>query len=30
MVPIENSTEGVVNEPWTLFIDADVKICGEI
>ncbi len=30
MVPIENSTEGVVNRTLDMFIDADVKICGEI
>ncbi len=30
MVPIENSTEGVVNRTLDMFIEADVKICGEI
>ena len=30
MVHIENSTEGVVNRTLDMFIDADVKICGEV
>ena len=30
MVPIENSTEGVVNRTLDMFIDSEVKICGEI
>ena len=30
MVPIENSTEGMVNRTLDMFIDSDVKICGEI
>jgi chorismate mutase/prephenate dehydratase len=30
MVPIENSTEGVVNRTLDMFIDAEVKICGEV
>ncbi len=30
VVPIENSTEGVVNHTLDLFVDSSVKICGEI
>ncbi len=30
VVPIENSTEGVVNRTLDMFIDSDVKICGEV
>ncbi len=30
VVPIENSTEGVVNRTLDMFIDSEVKICGEI
>lgn len=30
VVPIENSTEGVVNHTLDMFIDSDVKICAEI
>jgi chorismate mutase/prephenate dehydratase len=30
MVPIENSTEGVVNRTLDMFIDSEVKICGEV
>ena len=30
VVPIENSTEGAVNQTLDLFIEYDVKICGEI
>jgi chorismate mutase/prephenate dehydratase len=30
VVPIENSTEGVVNHTLDSFIDSDVRICGEI
>jgi chorismate mutase/prephenate dehydratase len=30
VVPIENSTEGVVNRTLDMFIDSEVKICGEV
>jgi len=30
VAPIENSTEGVVNRTLDMFIDSDLKICGEI
>jgi chorismate mutase/prephenate dehydratase len=30
VVPIENSTEGVVSHTLDMFVDSDVKICGEI
>lgn len=30
VVPIENSTEGAVNRTLDMFIDSEVKICGEI
>jgi len=30
VVPIENSTEGVVSRTLDMFIDSEVKICGEI
>lgn len=30
VVPIENSTEGMVSRTLDMFIDAEVKICGEI
>jgi chorismate mutase/prephenate dehydratase len=30
VVPIENSTEGVVNRTLDMFIDSELKICGEI
>lgn len=30
VVPVENSTEGVVNRTLDMFIDSEVKICGEI
>ncbi len=30
VVPIENSTEGVVNRTLDMFIESEVKICGEI
>lgn len=30
VVPIENSTEGVVSHTLDMFIDSDLKICGEI
>jgi len=30
IVPVENSTEGVVNRTLDMFIDAEVKICGEV
>jgi len=30
VVPVENSTEGVVNHTLDMFTDFDVKICGEI
>jgi len=30
IVPIENSTEGVVNRTLDMLIDSDVKICGEV
>lgn len=30
VVPIENSTEGVVNNTLDMFIESEVKICGEI
>jgi len=30
VVPIENSTEGSVNRTFDMFIDSEVKICGEI
>lgn len=30
VVPIENSTEGVVNQTLDMFIGSEVKICGEI
>ncbi|MFH1784261.1 MAG: prephenate dehydratase [bacterium] len=30
VVPIENSTEGVVNHTLDMFIDSDLKICAEI
>jgi len=30
VVPVENSTEGIVNQPLDLFVDSDLKICSEI
>ncbi len=30
VVPIENSTEGVVSHTLDMFVDSDLKICGEI
>jgi len=30
VVPVENTTEGVVNRTLDMFIDSEVKICGEI
>ena len=30
MVPVENSTEGVVNRTLDMFIESEVKICGEV
>jgi len=30
VVPVENSTEGVVSHTLDLFVDSDLKICGEI
>lgn len=30
VVPVENSTEGVVSHTLDLFVDSDVKICGEV
>lgn len=30
VVPVENSTEGVVSHTLDMFVDSDVKICGEI
>jgi chorismate mutase/prephenate dehydratase len=30
VVPVENSTEGVVNHTLDTFVDSDLKICGEI
>jgi chorismate mutase/prephenate dehydratase len=30
VVPIENSTEGVVNRTLDMFIESEVKICGEV
>lgn len=30
VVPIENSTEGVVNDTLDLFVDTKLKVCGEI
>ena len=30
VVPVENSTEGIVNRTLDMFIDSEVKICGEI
>jgi chorismate mutase/prephenate dehydratase len=30
VVPVENSTEGVVNRTLDMFIDSGVKICGEV
>ena len=30
VVPIENSTEGVINHTLDMFIDSDLKICSEI
>jgi chorismate mutase/prephenate dehydratase len=30
VVPVENSTEGIVSRTLDMFIDSDVKICGEV
>jgi chorismate mutase/prephenate dehydratase len=30
VVPVENSTEGMVNHTLDMFVDSDLKICGEI
>jgi chorismate mutase/prephenate dehydratase len=30
IVPVENSTEGVVNRTLDMFIDSEMKICGEV
>jgi chorismate mutase/prephenate dehydratase len=30
VIPIENSTEGVINHTLDMFVDSDLKICGEI
>jgi len=30
VVPVENSTEGMINHTLDMFVDSDLKICGEI
>ncbi len=30
LVPVENSTEGVISHTLDMFIDSDLKVCGEV
>jgi chorismate mutase/prephenate dehydratase len=30
VVPVENSTEGIINHTFDLFVDSDLKVCSEI